>query len=65
MKDKSLENLYKKARTGDKQALEKIIEYFNPLLCNYSIINDKFDEDCYQQLCVRLILCIKNFKVKG
>lgn len=65
MNNKSLENLYKRAKAGDKKATEEIIEYFNPLLCNYSIINNKFDEDCYQQLCVRIILCIKNFEVKG
>lgn len=61
----SLEYLYNRAKTGDKEAAKEIIEMFNPLLCTYSTINGRFDEDCYQELCIRMILCIKNFELRG
>ena len=44
------EELLQYARTYDKKAMMDIIEMYRPLLISQAIINEKFDEDLYQEL---------------
>ncbi len=61
MSDKELKNLVILAQQKDSYALDKIVNSFKPCLIKNSIINGKFDEDCFQELNIKLIKCIYNF----
>jgi len=36
---------------------------YRPLLVKESICNGFFDEDLYQELCITLVNCIRNFRI--
>ncbi|MCY6372795.1 helix-turn-helix domain-containing protein [Clostridium ganghwense] len=61
MSDKKFEELVILAHKGDTYALNEILKKFKPCLIKNSIINGKFDEDCFQELNVKLINCIYKF----
>lgn len=52
-----------KAKNGDSEAIEEIIEKFKPLIIKKSIIYGHFDEDCYQECVLSVIKSIKKFEV--
>ena len=56
------EELLQYARTYDKKAMMDIIEMYRPLLISQAIINEKFDEDLYQELTAELLKCIRYFR---
>lgn len=62
MKNSNLKELLYKAQTGDIESTEKIIKMFKPLIYKNSFINGKFDDDCYQELNIKLLNCIKSFR---
>ncbi|SCZ09188.1 helix-turn-helix domain-containing protein [Alkaliphilus peptidifermentans] len=62
MDDTSLKETFYKAQSGDEDSIKKILEIFHPLLHKNSFINGSFNEDCYQELSIKLIKCIKTFK---
>ncbi|GAB6086064.1 helix-turn-helix domain-containing protein [Alkaliphilus crotonatoxidans] len=64
MENREIREIIEKAQEGDKAAVEKIIEMFKPLMIRNSYINGVFNEDCYQELCIRLINCIHSFHFK-
>ena len=41
------------AKHGDSQAVCSVLELYKPLLLKESIVNGVFDEDLYQELCMR------------
>ena len=51
------------AQNGNKQAIEEIIARYKSLLLKESICNGIFDEDLYQELCIVLLNCIRNFRI--
>lgn len=51
------------AKAGRETAMISILEMYKPLLIKNSIINGRFDEDLYQELCVILVSCIHTFRV--
>lgn len=51
------------AHLGDKYAQEEILTQYRPLLVKESIHNGFFDEDLYQELCITLLNCIRNFRI--
>lgn len=53
--------LWEKAQNGDKEALEKLFIIFNPVLKKNSVIDGKFNEDCFQELTIKLINGIQAF----
>lgn len=59
----SLKNIMIKAKNGDSEAIEEIIEKFKPLIIKKSIIYGYFDEDCYQECVLSIIKSIKKFEV--
>lgn len=61
MSDGKFVELFFLAKNGDTYAIDMILEKFKPCLIKNSIINGKFDEDCFQELNVKLIKCIYNF----
>lgn len=53
--------LIKKAQNGDDASFEEILKMYRPLIMKESIINGSFDEDLYQEQCIVLNKCIKQF----
>lgn len=51
------------AKKGREEEVVSILEMYKPLLIKNSIINGRFDEDLYQELCVTLLSCIHSFRV--
>ena len=51
------------AKNGREAAIVSILEMYKPLLIKNSIINGRFDEDLYQELCVSLLSCIHSFQM--
>ena len=50
------------AQNGDSIAFETILNMYRPLIMRESIINGSFDEDLFQEQCIVLNKCIKQFK---
>ncbi len=53
-----------RAKMNDKQAIEQIIEIYQPLIIKNALVNGVFDEDLYQELMVELLKCIRTFQVR-
>ena len=51
------------AKAGDEAAQERILELYDPLLTQESVVDGAFDEDLYQELCEVMLRCIKNYRV--
>lgn len=51
------------AHSGDELAIEDFLALYRPLLVRESIVNGVFDEDLYQELCITLVNCIRNFRI--
>ncbi|XBX06474.1 helix-turn-helix domain-containing protein [Enterocloster clostridioformis] len=51
------------AKAGREPAVMAILEMYKPLLIKYAIINGRFDEDLYQELCIILLKCIARFRM--
>ena len=51
------------AHSGDEGAQEEILARYRPLLVRESIHHGVFDEDLYQELCITLPNCIRNFRI--
>ena len=59
----TFKNLLIKAKSGDRDAQEKLLCIYNPLLIKNSIVDGEYDEDLYQELCLKFIMCLKYFEV--
>ena len=52
-----------KAKSGNKEAVEMLLEMYKPLLFKEAIFDGVFDEDLYQEHGMRFIYCIERFNV--
>ena len=52
-----------RAKRGENSAIEELLDMYRPLLTKESIVEGVFDEDLYQELCMRFIYCIERFNV--
>ena len=59
----NFKDLLLSAMEGREAAIVSILEMYKPLLIKNSIINGRFDEDLYQELCVSLLSCIHSFQM--
>ena len=50
-----------RAKLGDETAKLEILEKYKPMLIKNSILNGRFNEDLYQELCLVLMKCINQF----
>lgn len=50
------------AKAGEESAVISLLEMYKPLLVKTAIVNGRFDEDLYQELCITLIRCIRMFR---
>lgn len=62
MNSKTFENLVNKAQNEDGKSMEILLDMFKPLIYKHSVIDGRLDEDCFQELNIKLIKCVKNFK---
>lgn len=51
------------AKANEEDAIAQLLEMYRPLLIKGSVINGFFDEDLYQEQCITLLRCIKQFRV--
>ncbi len=51
------------AKEGRESAVMELLEMYKPLLVKNAIINGRFDEDLYQELCIILLKCIGQFRM--
>nr|WP_160306105.1 helix-turn-helix domain-containing protein [uncultured Acetatifactor sp.] len=51
------------AKAGRESVVMALLEMYKPLLVKYAIINGRFDEDLYQELCIILLKCIARFRM--
>lgn len=62
MTSKEFELTLRQAIDGDNDALMQIIEIYEPLINNSSIIDGRFDEDLKQFILLRIVRKICKFK---
>lgn len=62
MSDTFLRQMFNAAQGGDGEAIGVIFEIFQPMIYKNSFINGYFDCDCFQELCIKFMYCIKTFK---
>lgn len=53
-----------RAKRGENSAQETLLEMYKPLLSKEAIVDGVFDEDLYQELCLRFIRCIEKFELE-
>lgn len=52
-----------KAVKGDKTAISRILEIYDPLICKNSYINGIFDDDLKQHISLHVVKKILEFKI--
>ena len=55
--------LIEAAKANDAKAMETLLLMYRPLLLTESIVEGRFDEDLYQELCIVFLRCVRNFRV--
>ena len=54
----TFEQMLRRAKGGDQEAITRILLMYRPLLLKYAVINGRLDEDLYQELCITLMRAI-------
>ena len=55
----TFEQMLRRAKAGDHEAITSILLMYRPLLLKYAVIN----EDLYQELCITLMRAIDLFRI--
>ena len=58
----NLKELQKEASQGDNEAMTAILNRYNGVVKRNSYVKGKFDEDCYQELSIQVMKCVKRFQ---
>lgn len=59
----NFKELLLQAKEGKEAAVIDLLEIYKPLLVKNAIVNNRFDEDLYQELCIILLKCIGQFRM--
>ena len=59
----NFKELLSRAKDDDLQAKAVLLERYKSRLLKEAIIDNVFDEDLYQELCVTLLDCIRKFRI--
>ena len=59
----TFEQMLRRAKGGDQEAVTSILLMCRPLLLKYAVINGRRDEDLYQALCITLVRAIELFRI--
>ena len=54
----TFEQMLRRAKGGDHEAITSILLMYRPLLLKYAVINGRLDADLYQELCITLMRAI-------
>ena len=52
-----------RAKRGENNAREELLKMYEGLIVRNSIVNGVFNEDLYQDLCYKFLLCIDKFNL--
>lgn len=52
-----------RAKSGDRQSIEQILEMYQSLLIKNALVDGVFDEELYQELTLEVIKSIYKFQV--
>lgn len=63
MKRMNFKELIVQAKNGDTTAINELLNMYHPLLLKESIIENRLDEDLYQELCIIFLHCIDKFRI--
>lgn len=63
MKPEEFHKVLENATLGSHDALEKILELYDPLINKYSWIDGRFDEDLKQYILMHIALNISKFNI--
>lgn len=64
MKMADFSKVLMRAKSGDSNSLEALLDMYRPLLYKESIVKGIFDKDLFQELCLVLIKCIAKFDIR-
>ena len=56
----TLEQMLRRAKGGDQEAITSILLMYRPLLLKYAVINGRH---LYQELCITLVRAIELFRI--
>ena len=56
-------DLLVRAKSGEKEAMEELLNMYNPMLMKHAIINGVFDEDLHQELCIVFLKCVQMYRI--
>ena len=59
----TFEQMLRRAKGGDQEAITSILLMYRPLLLKYAVINGRLDEDLYQELSITLVRAIELFRI--
>ena len=59
----NFEDLLRRAKEGDAEAIKEIHLMYRPLLIKNAMEFGVFDDDLYQELCAALMQCIRMFTI--
>ena len=59
----NFKDLLLQAKDGSESAVIELLELYKPLLLKESLHDGRFNEDLYQELCITLLGCIRNFRI--
>lgn len=59
----NFKELLLRAKAEEEPAVVSLLEMYKPLLVKNAIVNSRFDEDLYQELCIILLKCIVQFRM--
>lgn len=59
----NFKELMERAKNGDQAAVTELLMMYRPMLLKMSIVNNKLDEDLYQELCLVFLRCIEKFRL--
>lgn len=59
----NFKELLMQAKRGNEAAVTELLNMYRPLLLKESILDNKLDEDLYQELCIIFLHCIDKFRI--
>lgn len=60
----SFEKMLKQAKENDADAIMALLDLYQPLLTHAAVVDGRFDEDLYQELCTAFLRCIRLFRIR-
>lgn len=59
----NFKDLLVQSKFGDTDAITELFMLYRPLLLKNSILDNRLDEDLYQELCLTFLRCVEKFRI--